>query len=128
MYFCVFCVGPFVSPEEVVARLIQVGLFDKAIDTALCFEIPVDSIFEALSSRYVLSVYVKVFSVINPLLLKKSPKCLYLLIGLRDGAGFTKLACAIFCHTKHVMYMDFVISVDSISMVINAALSSGAYT
>ena len=82
LYFCVFCVGPFVSPEEVVARLIQVGLFDKAIDTALCFEIPVDSIFEALSSRYVLSVYVKVFSVINPLLVKKShPNAYIYLLG-----------------------------------------------
>ena len=41
------------SPEEVVARLIQVGLFDKAVDTALCFELPLDSIFEALASRCV---------------------------------------------------------------------------
>jgi nuclear pore complex protein Nup160 len=45
--------SPFVSPEEVVARLIQVGLFDKAIDTALCFELTLDSIFEALASRCV---------------------------------------------------------------------------
>ena len=43
--------GPFVSPEEIVARLVQVGLFDKAVDTALRFELPLDSIFEALASR-----------------------------------------------------------------------------
>ena len=41
------------SAEEVVARLVQVGLFDKAVDTALRFELPLDSIFEALASRYV---------------------------------------------------------------------------
>lgn len=46
------CVGPFVSPEEVVARLIQVGLFDKAVDTAICFELPLDPILESLASRY----------------------------------------------------------------------------
>ena len=43
--------GPFVSPEEIVARLVQIGLFDKAVDTALRFELPLDSIFEALASR-----------------------------------------------------------------------------
>jgi nuclear pore complex protein Nup160 len=45
--------SPFVSPEEVVARLVQVGLFDKAVDTALSFELPLESIFEALASRCV---------------------------------------------------------------------------
>ena len=49
---CGVDVGPFVSPEEVLARLLQVGLFDKAVDTALHFELPLDSIFEALASRY----------------------------------------------------------------------------
>ena len=44
-------IGPFVNPEEVVARLVQVGLFDRAVDTALCFELPLDSIVEALASR-----------------------------------------------------------------------------
>ena len=44
--------GPFVSPEEVIARLVQVGLFDKAVDTALQFDLPLDSVFEALASRY----------------------------------------------------------------------------
>ena len=41
------------SSEEVVTRLVQVGLFDKAVDTALRFNLPMDSIFEALASRYV---------------------------------------------------------------------------
>ena len=47
------CKGPFVSAEEVVTRLVQVGLFDKAVDTALYFNLPMDSIFEALASRYI---------------------------------------------------------------------------
>lgn len=51
--FIILLVGPFVGSEEVVARLVQVGLFDKAVDTALWFELPLDSIFEALASRYV---------------------------------------------------------------------------
>ena len=41
------------SPEEVVARLVQVGLFDKAVDTALQFDLSLDSVFEALASRYI---------------------------------------------------------------------------
>lgn len=45
--------SPFVSPEEVVSRLIQVGMFDRAIDTAQCFKLPLDSIFEVLASRCV---------------------------------------------------------------------------
>ena len=48
---CCMNAGPFVSPEEIVARLVQIGLFDKAVDTALRFELPLDSIFEALASR-----------------------------------------------------------------------------
>ena len=43
--------GPFVSAEEVVVLLVQVGLFDKAISTALRFELPLDPIFEALTAR-----------------------------------------------------------------------------
>ena len=53
IYVWYACIGPFVSSEEVVTRLVQVGLFDKAVDTALHFDLPMDSIFEALASRYV---------------------------------------------------------------------------
>lgn len=49
--------GPFVSPEEVVSRLIQVGMFDRAIDTAQCFKLPLDSIFEVLASRYIHTLF-----------------------------------------------------------------------
>lgn len=41
------------SPEEVIARLVQVGLFDRAVDTALQFELPLNSVFESLASRYI---------------------------------------------------------------------------
>ena len=43
--------GPFVSVDEVVALLVQVGLFDTAIDTALRFNIPLMPIFESLAAR-----------------------------------------------------------------------------
>ena len=49
------------SPEEVVARLVQVGLFDKAVDTALCFELSLDPIFEALSSRFFIIFNLNIF-------------------------------------------------------------------
>ena len=40
------------GPEEVVVRLVQVGLFDQAVDAALQFDLPLDSTLEALASRY----------------------------------------------------------------------------
>ena len=43
--------GPFVSAEEVVALLVQVGLFDTAIDISLRFSTPMSPIFEALAAR-----------------------------------------------------------------------------
>ena len=41
-----------VGAEEIVARLIQAGLFDKAVDVSLQFNFPLEPIFEALASRY----------------------------------------------------------------------------
>jgi len=48
---CVYPAGPFVSVEEVVALLVQTGLFDTAIDIALRFSISMFPIFEALAAR-----------------------------------------------------------------------------
>ena len=50
-YLSFSCAGPFVSVDEVVALLVQVGLFDTAIDTALRFSIPLMPIFESLAAR-----------------------------------------------------------------------------
>ena len=55
------------AAEEVVARLVQAGLFDKAVDASLQFGFPLESIFEALASRYALASFYSVMQSNSPI-------------------------------------------------------------
>ena len=50
--FCLCFVGPLLSPQESVALLTQAGLFDNAFTVASHFNLPKETIFEGLASRY----------------------------------------------------------------------------
>lgn len=49
--------GPLLSPQESVALLTQAGLFDNALTVASHFELPKETIFEGLASRYALKEF-----------------------------------------------------------------------